>query len=322
LVTFGGLSGGFAPRHLNRCVASFWLTNMRSIYCSIIFLIIFLVLSGCDVPSASTQSNPSILQPSPSATPYDELPEMAENFYVEADSLIYAGFELKKHHKKVKLEDTSDLTEVSYAVLQKNGRTIATFDGVYFGAGNATDFGLISFLGTDTKQFIISQTIPRSGRHWVVSVSPEYRILFDSREFGVGREEVIVADIDGDGVREISMALTAFYGFENLSTAETPLPEIIFRYDKRERKYLPANQILQNYSLRGIKRDIAELPHLNGESHFPQVLDITLRLIFAGKEQEAWAFFDKEYKMENRNKLKAKILTVLKEEPVYKFIYK
>jgi len=295
---------------------------MRSIYCSIICLTVLLVLSGCEVPSASTQSNPSILQPSPSATASDEIPEIAENFYVEADSLPYAGFELKKLHKKVKLEYTRDLTEVSYAELRRNGKIVATFDGVYFGAGNATDFGLVSFLGTDEQQFVISQTIPRGGRHWIVSVSPEYRVLFDSHDFNVGREEMVISDIDGDGVREISMALTAFYGFENLSSAETPLPEIIFRYDKRERKYLPANQILQNYSLRGIEQEIAELPRLNGESNFSQVLDITLRLIFAGKEQEAWAFFDKEIKMENRNELKTKILTVLMKESVYKFVYK
>lgn len=299
-----------------------WLKDMRSICCSIIFLIFLLALTGCEVPTTSIQSQSLILKPSPSATPSGEMPKMAEDFYVKTDSVEYAGFELKKLRKKVKLENTRDLTEVSYAVLQRNGRTIATFDGVYFGAGNATNFGLVSFLGTDTQQFVISQTIPRGGRHWVVSVSPKYRVLFDSRDFDVGREEMSISDIDGDGVSEISMALTTFYGFENLSSAETPLPEIIFRYDERKRKYLPANQILQSYSLRGIEKEIAELSHLNGESVFPKTLDITLRFIFAGKEQEAWAFFDKEYKMENRNELKAKILAVLKNEPVYKFIYK
>lgn len=294
---------------------------MRSVYL-IIFLIILSALSGCKIPSVSPQSNQLILQPSPSVTPSEKMPKTAENFYAKTDSLKYDGFELKKLLKKVKLEDTRDLTEVSYAVLRKNGKTIATFDGVYFGAGNAADFGLISFLGTDKQQFVISQTIPRGGRHWVVSVSPEYRVLFDSRDFGVGGEEIDISDIDGDGVREISLPLTAFYGFENLSPAETPLPEIIFRYDQDKKKYLPANQILQNYSLREIGQDTAELSRLEGEKRFSQVLDMTLRLIFAGKQAEAWAFFDKECGMENKNELKAKILAILKKEPVYKFIYK
>jgi len=43
-----------------------------------------------------------------------------------------------------------------------------------------------------------------------------------------------VADIgDDDGIYEIIVPITAFYGFERwrLSTTETPLPEIIFKYD-------------------------------------------------------------------------------------------
>jgi hypothetical protein len=295
---------------------------MRSVYCSIIFLTILSALSGCEVPSAHTQSNPLHLEPSPSVTPSVEKRELAENFYVKSDSLTYAGFELTKLQKSVKLEQTRGLTKVSYAVLQRSGRKVAIFDGVYSGFGNATDFGLFSFLGGDTQQFIISQTIPSGGRHWIVSVSPAYRVLFDSRDFGVGREEVDSLDIDGDGVREISLALTAFYGFENLSPADTPVPEIIFRYDRRERRYLPANHIFPEYALRGIEQETADLSHLEGEAHFSRVLDITLHYIFAGKEREAWALFDRECRMNNRNELKTKILSVLRRQPVYKFVYK
>ncbi len=293
---------------------------MSSIYCSIIFLVTLSALAGCKSPSASIQSNSSSLQPSPSVSPSIEMPEMTENFYVKSDSLTYSDFEVIKLHKEVRLEQTRGLTEVSYAILRRNGRKVATFDGVYCGYGNATDFGLLSFLGGDTQQFIISQTIPRGGRHWIVNVSPEYRVLFDSREFGVGREEIVIVDIDGDGIREIFLELTAFYGFENISSAETPLPEIIFKYDARERKYLPANRIFHDYALRGVQQEIDDLSRLEGEAHFSRVLDITLRYIFAGKEQEAWAFFDRECRMKNRDEIKTRILSELRNEPVYKFI--
>ncbi len=55
--------------------------------------------------------------------------------------------------------------DVSYAVLNRRRERLMKFDAnVYFGLGNATRFGLISILGNQTKQAIISQDVYRGGR--------------------------------------------------------------------------------------------------------------------------------------------------------------
>jgi hypothetical protein len=262
------------------------------------------------------------VQPYPLASQTVDSPKQIENIYSKNDSLSYADYEIVKLNKKVRLEQTPNLTEVSYAILRRNGRTLATFDGAFSGFGNATDFGLVSLLGGETKQLVVSQTIPRGGRHWIVGLSPDFRVLFDSNDYGVGREEIGIVDIDENGTYEISQVVTAFYGFENLSSAATPLPEIIFRYDESARKYFPANQYFQNYMLKGIEQEVVNLKAREGEEYLSRILDITLRYMYTGKEEEAWSFFNKEYRLQNKEELKAKIQAVLKNEAIYRFIYR
>ena len=282
-----------------------------------------LVLPGCQTKSAVSQSTSvSEVQPYPLASQTVDSPKQIENIYSKNDSLSYADYEIVKLNKKVRLEQTPNLTEVSYAILRRNGRTLATFDGAFSGFGNATDFGLVSLLGGETKQLVVSQTIPRGGRHWIVGLSPDFRVLFDSNDYGVGREEIGIVDIDENGTYEISQVVTAFYGFENLSSAATPLPEIIFRYDESARKYFPANQYFQNYMLKGIEQEVVNLKAREGEEYLSRILDITLRYMYTGKEEEAWSFFNKEYRLQNKEELKAKIQAVLKNEAIYRFIYR
>lgn len=229
--------------------------------------------------------------------------------------------------KKVKYDgadapdSSSSLIEVSYAVLKKNGRRLAEFEGVYFGLGNATDFGLFSFLGGEGKQLTVAQTVPRTGRHWVVDLSSDGRVIFDSRDYDVGREEFYVIDIEGDGVYEISLPVTAFYMFAGMYMAETPLPEIIFKYDRKARKYFPANPAFAGYALRGIEDEIRQLTPAEETNYLSKRLDIVLRYIYAGRESEAWDFFDREYRWPDRAEMKVKIKAVLKDQAVYKYLY-
>src|SRR6202040_948278 len=90
-----------------------------------------------------------------------------------------------------------------------------------------------------SKQLVVSQTVPRGGRHWIVDLSTNATTIFDSKEWGVGTEDVCVHDYDGDGVEEISLAITKFWGFGSMAMSESPLPGVVFKYDARTRKYLP-----------------------------------------------------------------------------------
>lgn len=300
---------------------------MKQFFFLFILFIFAQTFLACETQTVSQTATIQELQNTTNSNSSKEEPEKIDSIFIDTDSLSYNGYDVVKLKKEVKLEYPPEMkskpesVEVSYAVLKKKNKVLDTFDGVYFGAGNATNFGLFSFLGKETKQLVVSQTIPRGGRHWVVDLSSEARVIFDSRDYGVGREEFDVTDIDKDGVYEISLPITEFYMFENMSMAETPLPTIIFKYDEKAKKYLPANRIFQNYLLTGIEDKIKQLNSGDKSNCLSDRLDIVLRYVYVDKEEEAWSFFDKEYKLTNKEEIKSKIKSILKNEKVYKYIY-
>jgi hypothetical protein len=248
--------------------------------------------------------------------------------------LSYEGYEVVKLKKRVKYEyypGKRKLIDVSYTAMKKNGRVQAEFDGVRYSLGNSNEFGLLSAVAGATKQLIISQSIPRGGRHWIVDFSPEFRILFDSYYWHVGREDVTLIDIDRDGFYEIVLEDPSFYLSLPISIGETPLTRIIFKYDPRANKYLPANQLYKEYSLSGIEDDIAKLkPARNPEQvgfesekgYLSDRLRILLRYIYAGEQSRGWVFFDREYTLRDKTELESNVKAILKDQPIYKFIYK
>src|SRR5262249_44913896 len=242
------------------------------------------------------------------------------------------GFDIAKIAKrsKGKSQELSDAQELSYAAIKKNGRVMAKFDGATDDPMNSIDFGLFPLLGSKTKQLIISQTVPRGGRHWIVELTANPEVLFDSGDYEVGREEVWAVDVDADGVYEIGLFVTSFYGaFDQLSAMYTPLPKVIFRYDKQAGRYLPANHRYRDYLLEGIETEIKNLPteirplpSSAGELYLARRLDVLLQFLYAGKEKEGWEFFDKAYTLPDADKIKAKVKEVLQDSTAYKFIRK
>lgn len=253
--------------------------------------------------------------------PPREEPRQLIDIFTDEHTLSYKGYEIRKLTEKVDDEGKLDL-EVSYAVLMKNKRRLLKFAGVYFGMGNDTEFGLFDLLGQDAEQIIVSQTVPRGGRHWVVSVSPEVRVLFDSWDYGAGREEFYVIDIDKDGVYEIVLPVTAFYAMQDkMYIGEIPLPEIIFKYDAKARRYLPANDRFADYALHGIERDIEKLRSEDDSNYLSRRLRILLRYLYARKQREGWSFFARAYQRSDRKRIVARIRSVLKDDPVYNYLY-
>jgi hypothetical protein len=249
---------------------------------------------------------------------------MSDIFTTEK-SLSYNGFDIATIAK-------SKPIELSYAVIKKNGRVLAKFDSPHLHGGlmNATNIGLFPFLGGKTKQLIISQTLPRTGKHWIVDLTANPKVLFDSGDYEVGREEIWAVDLDGDGVYEVGLYVTSFYGaFNQLSVMNTPLPTVVFRYEKRAGRYLPANHRFQDYLLEGIETEIKNLPteigllpSSAGELYLARRLDVLLQFIYAGKEKEGWEFFDKAYTLPDADKIKAIVKEELQKAPAYKFIRK
>jgi hypothetical protein len=288
--------------------------------------------SGCSRSTRQESDSNKNSEPAPSIETNpprakEDAPKMFADFFEKGDSLSFNDYVIVKLHKTVTLEPGVKAA-VSYAVLKRKGHAVARFDGVYHSAGNATDFGLCSLFGGQSKQLLVSQTVPRGGRHWVVDLSSGASILFDSYDYGLGREEVFLMDVDKDGVSEIGLLLTAFWGFESLAMSQhEALPMIVFKYDPRSRKYLPANPLFA-YGLDGIEENARAIDpgekvrdSFTGE-YLGKRLGIFLRYVYAGKREQGWSFFDRTYKLADADQMKAKIRTQLRREPVYRFIYR
>src|SRR5262247_2385603 len=294
---------------------------------SIIAIALFVV--GCKKSAADPQKALSApdARHSPQATPTPPASAqpkeiLMSDIFTKEESLSYNGFKIAKLESIAKGSENERI-EFSYAVIKKNGRVLAKFDSFRDGLMNATDIGLFPFLGGKTKQLIISQTLPRTGRHWIVELAANPKVLFDSGDYEVGREEVLAVDLDGDGVYEISLFVTSFYGaFNQLSVSATPLPTVVFKYDKRAGRYLPANHRYRDYLLKGIETEISELPTAVGERYLARRLDVLLRLLYAGKEKEGWEFFEKAYTLPDADKIKAIVNEEIQKAPAYKFIRK
>ncbi|MCA1601606.1 MAG: hypothetical protein LC776_08185 [Acidobacteria bacterium] len=99
--------------------------------CGFVFLLTSL---SCGASSAVYQQPTiSTAQPSPSSKKPEEYSEQLNSVFVKQDTRSYGGYDVVKLKKKVKVEQPSSLSEVSYAVLKSNGKVLAKFDGVYFG---------------------------------------------------------------------------------------------------------------------------------------------------------------------------------------------
>jgi len=137
-------------------------------------------------------------------------------------------------------------------------------------------------------------------------------------------------------VFELSAGKSASLGFYFSRSSEKAV-ETIFKYDSKSNKYLPATHIFPEFVLQGFeKKDFAEQvgQFKESKSKFaPEFLQIFIKYVYAGKEAEAWKFFDEtelEFnerwdlldKLSDKEQLRKRIKIFLDKDPIYKFIQK
>ncbi|HEX4947501.1 MAG TPA: hypothetical protein VFZ34_12590 [Blastocatellia bacterium] len=305
----------------------------QTLSCTIILFVILLIAFACRTAPPITQSTPpASLQPS--ATVTSTMPQQsedegksAEDFFMKEDQLSYQGYEVFKRQKKVNFKYSGGERypiDVASVVVKKARKTVAIFDGDEFTVDSFADLGLAPLLGKEEKQLLVALTVRRGGRQWIVDLSPNYREIFDTGEWGVGREgaDLGFIDIDKDGIWEIESGDFWYMVFDQISMSETPVADVIFKYDTKARKYVPANHLFPEYSLHGIDEASTSLPVNEGYGYLGRRVDVLLTYLYAGKEIEGWAFFDRTYKASDKAQIKARIRNVLKDSAVYKYIRK
>lgn len=286
------------------------------------------VLANANAPSVP-QTLPARPNPAP-AIPYtpDQFGEDiadAENIeYTEERALSYQGYEAEKRLRKSKA--SAHATEIEYAVLKRNGRVVARFDDDSVDQLSEVRFGLCNFLNNEQRQLVVEQTSNKFWRYRVMRLSPKLEVVYDS-----GRYDLVYPlrslDLDGDGRLEIVQNLGSFW-YRLGDNVSSPRPEMIFKYDDKARRYLPANPEFQAIVLRDIGQRIekarAERKQSAGVADhalMSGVGDIVIRYLYAGKRREAWEFFERGYTdSEYKESARAILKEVLSKDTPYKEI--
>jgi len=247
-----------------------------------------------------------------------------EEAFTEEDRLLYRGYEM------VKCYDSQG--DFWFATLNKDGKVLATFKSGW--EKEWTNFGLFRFLGGNTKQLIVEQF--SGGAHccwsyWILNLLPDLEVIYESQQYPVGYG-LFPMDLDEDGVFEFTQGILTFDYFDRLCHALSPIPTVVFLYDEDRNKYFPASHFFPQYLLNGIEKDILGVKELNeridlatyddsGGEYLSAVLQVVLRYIYVGKENEAWLFYDNEYHLPDKEEMKSKIRKRLGSCLVYQHIY-
>lgn len=275
-------------------------------------------------------------QPSEQATPNPEIDESnrLSDAFVDDEQLGYNGYVVSKLYKRVTLDYPPECKcaparlDVSYAVITRKNIDVAKFDaGIYqgLGGGNRTHFGLYPFLGGPMKELVVSQEVSRGGTQWVATLTPRLHIIFDGPAWGAGREayDMEIKDFDADGVYEITVPITDFYDLQDkMPISGIPLPTIIFKYDVKAKRYLPANKLFPEYALQEVPAYRYGVDSTDEFFARSRILHVLLDYVYAGKRDEGWSFFDRTYKLSDREEVRQRVNALLKDQPVYKFIYR
>jgi hypothetical protein len=117
----------------------------------------------------------------------------------------------------------------------------------------------------------------------------------------------------------------------DMSHASSVFPTVVFGYNDKSRRYLPANKKFSSYLLGGIEDDLRRLesaranldpkavaPH---EQYLSAVLGVFLDKVYAGREADGQRFFNMEYRLSDRHEIKSDIQTAFRSDPIYRSIY-
>jgi len=247
-----------------------------------------------------------------------------ESVLTGRDRLVYREFEATRSAKPG--ADSWTIT------IKKNGKALERFETGYTMSKDWAKLGLFNFLGANRKQLIVegySGGAHCCWEHRVMDLSPTYRVIYDSHDWDVGYD-LNPVDLDKDGVFEFTQSVMTFDYFY-VSHARSYFPKAIFKYDKKVGKFLPANRLFPEEVTQNLEVDLAEVARLGlnvnrsdvygYEEYVAATLRVFLKRVYAGRETQAWAFFDAEYKLDNKRKLRADISKQLRGCSIYNYIY-
>ncbi len=234
----------------------------------------------------------------------------------KSESLIYSGYAFQK---------VFDSKENEWTLEARKGTEL-----IYtFGMATKSEWirmGLVQLVPSGTQQVMLS--VYSGGAHccssyWVVSVEPKFRLILDtSEELMNGFGEPV--DLRGDGNLALPIRTTTFDYFRG-AFAWSPGAIVWFKYDAKLDRVLPANDLCFKETQKDIDSDIAKLrsdawkQDVEPAAEFRRlVLNVVIAYLYAGRDQDAWEFYDREYQESDHDEVKADVIETAQHDPFYR----
>lgn len=250
-----------------------------------------------------------------------------DQIFISGDRLTHGDYEVTRSYNAAAQRST--------ATIRRRGRVLATFNEGGGPDRDSTRIGLFSLLGEGTQQLIIEQYSGGAHccwRYWIYNLTPVFRRIYDSAAYGPDQvgHMLELADLNRSGQYELTQSVMSFDYFE-LPHAQSPFPPAVFQYQWRTGRYQLANRRFPDHVLRGVEENIREVQELNRrfnprseqfrETYLAATLQVVLKYIYAGREREAWAFYDREYRLPDKEEMRGKIRRQLRTSAIYNALY-
>lgn len=221
--------------------------------------------------------------------------------------------------------------------LKKNGRVMLKFlTKSAWNDYSSISVGEARLLGRNTKQiYVLSPNTAAvcCTNYWIIDITEERpRVIFRSEKYGGFREGMEIFDADRDGIYELAQFDATFRYFAGDCGSCSPLPRAYFKYDPTKRRYLPAESVVEDFVVAGIKRSekwLAEKKDEYGTLKKAEVDSLVQRnalaqtadLLFIGEEDRAWKIFD-TYVFDPKGELRKEMKWDLRQSKFYQALRK
>jgi hypothetical protein len=281
---------------------------------------------GCAKPPAPVVATPTATPASvvnSSLPPPDKAVDLSR-FFVKDGKLAFQGYVATREAIKIEGRDYYQLT------IRRNGQVVRMLDR----QSTTLEFGLFEFV-KGQPPFLFVESYSGGANCCAVLSVYDIRAGFKAVFFH-GSKSVSIADVDGDGAFEISLAYIGFDYFDCFINPNSPRPAIIHAFDPKKGRFTVASHRFPEFTLKGVETLKAEAdetgkkilnpsaPRNNARENcdfLAKVLEILLMYVFAGRRDEGWAYYNRVYTLSDREEMRAKIEKRIKADEFYRAIY-
>jgi len=272
------------------------------------------LIAGCapaTTEAVSTTASLSPPTPTPSQTPTpkadNEFQQALADIWIEDDHTKIGNISIVRKCSPFSAGNDGGTCELA---ISSDGQLVRSFSADYGifsidGVKGWLQYGLIDLLGKGTKQLIIHTY--SGGAHCcddyvIYAIFPTFHVIYDSTLYSDDSEigyDLHPVDIDRDGVFEFYQYVMAFDYLGSAGHAGSSFPPAIFAYDSQTGKYILANKRFPAFVMEQLEAVFdgreGRLADRENEQEY-LVRTRFLFMVYAGKRDEAWKYFDANYR--------------------------